>query len=449
MQREVGEASRSRAMDPLTSEVRPACRAILLVSHYVFYHSGDAYWAETPWDEDFFSLFEGAVDRIYLVGRVRRLAPCSGLRERLHRVDDRYYRVVCTPDWHSPLGWLARVPVILEAWSQAYRCADLLFLKLFYFNSVLMFLYNRLLARKPVVTLLVGDAAQAATVRSDLVGPPLLRMWAAGLVARLIRAIQRRVDLPGVVCHALKRKYCPDRPDTVVANESWLKDWMFAAQIRETMHEPPVVLFVGRLVEGKRVRELVRAVLQLLDEGVSLRCCIVGDGPLKEELMRTVRGSRFASWFDFRGWLRPLSPELFQAYRDADILVLPSAAEGLPLVLLEAMASGVAVIATGVAGVPEIVVDGHTGIVLGDGGADAIKPGIKRYLNDPGLWRRCVMGGYRVALENTFERQRAKICAAIVDMLNKNCPGSGTGPKARTVADAVCRHPGWADLRRR
>lgn len=413
-------------MDLLTEEARPAApRAILLVSDYVFYRVGDAFWAEIPWDEEFFSLFGGAVERIYLVGRVRWAGAVSQFGDRLHRVDDRYYRVVSMPDWHSPVGWLARVPVILGAWSQAYRRADLLFLKLFYFNSVLMFLYNRLRARKPVVTLLVGDAAEAATVRSDLVGPALLRMWAARLVARLIRAIQRRVDLPGVVCHALKRKYCPDRPDTVVANESWLKDWMFAAQIREAMHEPPVVLFVGRLVEGKRVRELVRAVLELLGEGVSLRCCIVGDGPLKEELMRTVRESPFASYFDFRGWLRPLSPELFQTYRDADILVLPSVAEGLPLVLLEAMASGVAVIATGVAGVPEIVTDGVTGLLLADGCTESIKRAIGRYLRDPDLWRRCVVAGYHVARENTFQRQRGKFCAAMVDLLNRHRPGAG------------------------
>jgi glycosyltransferase involved in cell wall biosynthesis len=409
-------------MDLLTEEARPAARAILLVSDYVFYRVGDGFWADIPWDEEFFSLFGGAVERIYLVGRVRRAGAVSAFGDRLHRVDDRYYRVVPMPDWHSPLGWLARVPVILRAWSQAYRCADLLFLKLFYFNSVLMFLYNRLRAHKPVATLLVGDAAEAAKVRSDLVGPPLLRMWAAGLVARLIRAIQRRVDLPGVVCHALKRKYCPDRPDTVVANESWLKDWMFAPQVPEAMHEPPVVLFVGRLVEGKRVRELVRAVLELLDEGVSLRCCIVGDGPLKEELMRTVRES---PCFDFRGWLRPLSPELFQTYRDADILVLPSVAEGLPLVLLEAMASGVAVIATSVAGVPQIVTDGVTGLLLADGHTESIKRAIRRYLQDPDLWRRCVVAGYQVALENTFQRQRGRFCAAMVDLLNGHRPGAG------------------------
>lgn len=399
---------------------------MMLVSDYVFYRVGDTFWAEIPWDEEFCALFGGAIQTIYLVGRVREAGELVGPDKHtpgiLHRVDGRYYRVVPMPDWHSPLGWVARVPAILWAWSEAYRRADLLFLKLFYFNSVLMFLYNRLRARKPVATLLVGDAAEAATVRSDLVGSPLLRGWAAAVVARIIRAIQWRVDLPGVVCHALKRKYCPHRPDAVVANESWLKDWMFAPQIPQALHEPPVVLFVGRLIERKRVRELVRAVLELLGEGLSLRCCIVGDGPLKEELMGTVRESPFASRFDFRGWLRPLSAELFQTYREADMLVLPSVAEGLPLVLLEAMASGVAVIATGVAGVPEVVTDGVTGLLLDDGSSQSIKRAIRRYLEDPDLWRRCVAAGYHVARENTFQRQRGKFCVAMLDLLNRHRP---------------------------
>jgi glycosyltransferase involved in cell wall biosynthesis len=113
------------------------------------------------------------------------------------------------------------------------------------------------------------------------------------------------------------------------------------------------------------------------------------------------------------GWLPLRSPGLFAAYDQADIFCLPSFSEGLPLVLIEAMARGVAVIATNVGGTSELVTHDQTGLLIPRDDVTALATAIQRFLEEPDLWRRCTQSGYGVARKNTFEVQRGCLAAAI------------------------------------
>ena len=113
----------------------------------------------------------------------------------------------------------------------------------------------------------------------------------------------------------------------------------------------PVVLFAGRLAEQKRVDDLLKAVDLLQHVQPDLRTLIVGDGPLRDRLEETTRAFQLDGRVRFLGH-RDDVPRLMAA---ADVVVLPSAYEGLPNVVLEAMLLRKPVVATAAPGTTEVV----------------------------------------------------------------------------------------------
>jgi len=126
------------------------------------------------------------------------------------------------------------------------------------------------------------------------------------------------------------------------------------------------ILFVGRLAEQKGVTFLLKALALIKSKdrsaSNSMLCTLIGDGPLRSKLEREAKELGLQDNVAFRGWIdRALLP---QEYTNSTICVSPSSEEGMSNVVLEAMASGLAVITTDVAGNNEIVQSGINGIVI-------------------------------------------------------------------------------------
>jgi glycosyltransferase involved in cell wall biosynthesis len=136
--------------------------------------------------------------------------------------------------------------------------------------------------------------------------------------------------------------------------------------------EPPEILYAGRLSPEKGVLELVEAA-----RGMQL--VIAGDGPL----LARVPGARGFVPHD----------ELMRLYERAAVVACPSRREGFGVVCLEAMAHGRAVVATGVGGLRDLVVDGETGIVVPPGDSAALRVALQRLLADRELRRRLGAAG--------------------------------------------------------
>jgi glycosyltransferase involved in cell wall biosynthesis len=161
--------------------------------------------------------------------------------------------------------------------------------------------------------------------------------------------------------------------------------------------EAPVVLFVGRLAEQKRVEDLLKAIDLLQHVQPEMRTVIVGEGPLRERLLETARA------FDLDGRVRFLGqrndvPRLMAA---ADVVVLPSAYEGLPNVVLEAMRFRKPVVATAAPGTTEVVVANETGLLVPVGDVMLLARAIRDVVRDPELARRLGEAG-RARAESHF-----------------------------------------------
>ena len=132
--------------------------------------------------------------------------------------------------------------------------------------------------------------------------------------------------------------------------------------------DAPVVGTVGRLAEVKQQGVLIRAFAQVLPAFPAARLLLVGDGPLRAELEGLAGSLGLGGAVLFAGYQS--NPERYLAAMD--VFVLPSRAEAMPLVIPEAWAAGRPVVASRVGGIPELIADGKTGLLVAPGDVDGL-----------------------------------------------------------------------------
>lgn len=143
------------------------------------------------------------------------------------------------------------------------------------------------------------------------------------------------------------------------------------------------VLTIGRLSPEKGQLGLLHAFRAVLDAGIDAELTIAGEGPLRSELEAQVDALGLRDRCVFAG--RCSEEEIFALLASADVFALSSFIEGLPVVLLEAMAAGVPVIAPALAGIPELVEPEHAGLLFPTGDFAALAHGLVRLARDPEL----------------------------------------------------------------
>ncbi|WP_298824589.1 glycosyltransferase [uncultured Piscinibacter sp.] len=151
----------------------------------------------------------------------------------------------------------------------------------------------------------------------------------------------------------------------------------------------PLLLSVGRLREKKGLDTLVRACRVLNRRGVPFRCEIVGYGEEHDRLAELIDQLGLADQVQLTGKLA--REQVIERYARAAVYVQPSRVaadgdrDGIPNVLLEAMAMGLPVVATRVSGIPEVVRDGDNGLLVGAEDVDALADAAQRLIEDPAL----------------------------------------------------------------
>ena len=151
-------------------------------------------------------------------------------------------------------------------------------------------------------------------------------------------------------------------------------------------YQAPRVISVGRLVEFKGFEHLIDACAELARRGFDFACGIIGDGPLRETLRSKIAKLNLSSRISLLGSLSQKA--VLEKLRDADIFALASTADAqgatdvFPTVILEAMASARPVVSTRLAGIPELVVDGETGVLVSPGEPTALTEALAQLVCD-------------------------------------------------------------------
>ena len=147
-----------------------------------------------------------------------------------------------------------------------------------------------------------------------------------------------------------------------------------------TSNSTPVVLCVGRLVPAKAQQNLVEASIQLWRQGFQHELRLVGNGPDRARLEARVRQAGASEWITFTGGMS--QSQVRQEMQAADLFVLPSFAEGIPVVLMEAMALKRPVITTPIAGIPELVTHNENGFLVPPASVSDLVAAIKEVIRD-------------------------------------------------------------------
>ncbi len=172
---------------------------------------------------------------------------------------------------------------------------------------------------------------------------------------------------------------------------------------REPATDGFAIFCVGTLHEVKGQTYLIEACRLLHERGVEFMCHFVGGGPDLADLREQVERAGLNELVQFHG--RRTHKEVAELLQGASVLVSPSVPtkdgrrEGIPVVLMEAMASGLPVVATAMSGIPELVDDQHNGFLTAPGDAPAIADALEALYDDPGLGQRFAHAGREKVVE--------------------------------------------------
>jgi glycosyltransferase involved in cell wall biosynthesis len=195
----------------------------------------------------------------------------------------------------------------------------------------------------------------------------------------------------------LERIGVPKAKLAYVPNGLDLRDW--SPKATTTQNDPPVMICVARFIPFKRHRDLLDALALLAKRNIDFLVRLVGSGPLEGDLRRQATDLHITSRIEFAGQLLP--SEIATALAGADIFVLTSGNEGMPLSVMEAMATGLPVVGTDVNGTRDLVVDGETGYLAPLGDLDTLATTLESLVRDASL-REAMGKAGRVRLEKHF-----------------------------------------------
>jgi colanic acid/amylovoran biosynthesis glycosyltransferase len=176
------------------------------------------------------------------------------------------------------------------------------------------------------------------------------------------------------------------------------------------------LICVGRLTEQKGQLLVLEATARLLAEGVSFQLVLAGDGPMRGVIEQRVRELGLEATVRITGWLS--NEQVRDELLASRALLLPSFAEGLPVVLMEALALGRPALTTYVAGIPELIEDGANGWLIPAGSVTALAQGIRRVLDTSAetLARMGTSGAAAVADRHDANREATRL----LDLFRKN-----------------------------
>jgi len=211
-------------------------------------------------------------------------------------------------------------------------------------------------------------------------------------------------------------------------HEQWSKiqvihcgvDDMFLTQAPIPVPDQPRLVCVGRLCEQKGHLLLLEAAGQLVAEGLSFMLVLVGDGPLRTEIETMITRLGLQDHVEITGWAS--NSEVHQHILASRAMVLPSFAEGLPVVVMEALALSRPVISTYVAGIPELVEPEICGWLVPPGSVETLTNAMRTALQLPveKLEQMGRVGAFRVAQQHDAAIEASKLAALFRSNIEKS-----------------------------
>jgi glycosyltransferase involved in cell wall biosynthesis len=169
------------------------------------------------------------------------------------------------------------------------------------------------------------------------------------------------------------------------------------------LNDPPRIVFAGRFVAQKNPLQIPRVLANLKD--LRWECSMLGDGALLEETRAEIARLGLSERIRLTGWVAPQN--VLDEFARADILFMPSRAEGLPVVGVQALAGGLAFVVGRAGGFADLTSDGGNGFLHDSDDADGFSASLRVLLTDASALRR--------ARQNSLSRAEAFDCARVIN----------------------------------
>ena len=355
-------------------------------------------------------------DEIVLSVPVFDVPPATGSRLRATNV-----RLAPLPHFAGPRQFYPMLPSMLQRLRAWVRQCDVVHLRVPSPAAIFAFRLARAY-RKPAFLLVVGDYEALLPylpyrgIKRSLFGAYVaFEEWALRHMATRVLTFANGA--------ALREKHERQGASVVETTTTTLGLQDIGTRADTCAAAPVRLLTVSRIDPRKGLRALPGAVAALVAQGHDVTLDLVGPtiGQIGEAERDAIAAEAKRLGVEGRFALRGAIPldELMPLYRKYDAFILPTQpGEGIPRVLMEAMAAGLPVITTGVSGIGSLIRHEDNGLVMADSSAAAVAAAVHRLIGDAALRRRVIEGGYQTARAHTLERQAAAMMRVVSDRLH-------------------------------
>jgi len=246
------------------------------------------------------------------------------------------------------------------------------------------------LLRKKTVLVSAASNQRISTATKD----PL--SWPTTLLEKLNRSLANCIILysPNHIKEWNLEKY---KDKILIAHEHFLDFNKFNVK-KKLSERNNLVGYIGRLSEEKGILNFVKAIPEILNERDDLEFLICGDGQLRDEIEKYISEKNLKDKVKLAGWIP--HGNLPDYLNELKLVVLPSFTEGLPNIMLEAMACGTPVLATSVGAISDVIKDGETGFIMENNSPEHIARNVIRILEQPDLDK--IVENARALVEQEF-----------------------------------------------
>lgn len=389
---------------------------LILYDRYIFKQYNEYFTDEISLN--FLFNFSKYFDKVSICIPVYKTLPEMGTRFfKISPDENGIIEIKATFPYKSVIDFYKKIPIIilynLFILTRVIKHSDLIFMHLPAMNSfiaaLLAWIFN-----KPVISYFVGDEKRIVEVGNKYKGlQRVIAIFISSIHNLIYTKIVRNSRAAFFLSSDLKNRFQKYNTRSYLAFSSLIQNNnIHIKKIRKSINVVKL-LYVGALRHEKGINYLIQCVQCLIHDGFKVKLYICGDGPERDTYQNFVKYGGLDKFIDFLGNV-PWGERLFKIYINCDIFILPSLSEGVPRVLLEAMANGLPIVASRVGGISDIIKNMRNGILVPPSSPYALKDAVKILINDFNLRKTIIENGYKYVMKHTAEKQIEGIVKKII-----------------------------------
>lgn len=254
------------------------------------------------------------------------------------------------------------------------------------------------LLKKELIIVLAGFPTKISQIKKD----PLSKI--TNLLSKSVFKVSDKIVVysKNIIIERQLQKY---EKKLIVAHRHFIDKNKFKV-IKTFNKRKNIIGYVGTLNELKGIKNLFKSIPQFLKNQNNYKFMFIGDGPLMNEINAYIDENKLNNNVFIEGWVQ--HDDLPVYLNEFKLLVLPSYTEGLPNVIIEAMACGTPVLSTSVGAIPDIIKDNHNGFIMTDNSPNCIEGNMIRAIKSPEINNIIENANFLVAKEFDFENVRKR-----------------------------------------